>query len=77
MKTMIKTLREKIEVEDREAALALLPAVFKAIDKAVAKGTIKKNTGARYKSRLSRQAQTPAGQNRLKSGPFYPSTEKT
>lgn len=57
MKTLIKKLREKIEAEDREAALALLPSVFKAIDRAVAKGTIKKNTGSRYKSRLSRQAQ--------------------
>ncbi|MCR4395299.1 MAG: 30S ribosomal protein S20 [Candidatus Saccharicenans sp.] len=58
MKTMIKKLRETINNSDREAALALLPQVFKAIDKAVAKGAIKKNTGSRYKSRLSRQVQS-------------------
>ena len=33
----------------------LLPALFKAIDTSVKKGAIKKNTGSRYKSRLSRQ----------------------
>lgn len=58
MKTMIKKLREIINSGDREAALALLPRVFKVIDKTVAKGAIKKNTGYRYKSRLSRQIQS-------------------
>lgn len=58
MKTMIKKLRETINKGDREAALALLPQVFKVIDKTVAKGAIKKNTGSRYKSRLSRQIQS-------------------
>jgi ribosomal protein S20 len=33
----------------------MLPGVFQAIDKSVKKGAIKKNTGSRYKSRLSRQ----------------------
>jgi ribosomal protein S20 len=33
----------------------MLPAVFKSIDTSVKKGAIKKNTGSRYKSRLSRQ----------------------
>jgi ribosomal protein S20 len=38
-----------------EEAQKLLPSVFSAIDQAVKKGTIHKNTGSRYKSRLSRQ----------------------
>lgn len=60
MKTLIKKLEENIESGDREAAQALLPRVFKVIDKTVAKGAIKKNTGARYKSRLSKQVQKMA-----------------
>jgi len=62
MKTLIKKLRETIESGNREAALALLPRVFKAIDKTVAKGAIHKNTGSRYKSRLSKQVQTMSAQ---------------
>jgi ribosomal protein S20 len=38
-----------------ETARKLLPQVFSSIDQAVKKGTIHKNTGSRYKSRLSRQ----------------------
>ena len=38
----------------KEAA-ALLPKVYKAIDKAAKNGTIKKNTAARMKSRVSKQ----------------------
>lgn len=55
MKTYIKKLREAIAKGDKEAALQLLPKVFKVIDKTVAKGAIHKNTGSRYKSRLSKQ----------------------
>lgn len=57
MKTYIKKLREAIANGDREAAVQLLPKVFKIIDKTVAKGAIHKNTGSRYKSRLSKQVQ--------------------
>jgi ribosomal protein S20 len=35
----------------------MLPKLFKAVDQTVKKGTIHKNTGARYKSRLSRQVE--------------------
>ncbi len=58
MKTMIKKLREAINSGNREAARELLPKVFKVIDKTVAKGAIHKNTGSRYKSRLTKQVQT-------------------
>ncbi|MDI6845444.1 MAG: 30S ribosomal protein S20 [Candidatus Saccharicenans sp.] len=55
MKTWIKKLREAIASGNAEAARELLPQVFKIVDKTVARGAIKKNTGSRYKSRLSKQ----------------------
>jgi small subunit ribosomal protein S20 len=55
LRTQMRRMRETIAEKDREAAVKLLPAVFKAIDTSVKKGAIKKNTGSRYKSRLSRQ----------------------
>jgi len=51
----MRKIREAIEAKDREGSLKLLPGVFKAIDTGVKKGAIKKNTGSRYKSRISRQ----------------------
>lgn len=55
LRTEMRKVREAIGDEDKEGAVKMLPAVFKAIDQAVKKGAIKKNTGSRYKSRLSRQ----------------------
>lgn len=55
LRTQMRRIRESIADKDREGASKLLPGVFKAIDTAVKKGSIKKNTGSRYKSRLSRQ----------------------
>ncbi len=55
LRTQMRRIRETIADQDREAAAKMLPGVFKAIDTAVKKGSIKKNTGSRYKSRLSRQ----------------------
>jgi small subunit ribosomal protein S20 len=55
LRTRIKKIRAAIENKDQEAAHQLLPSVFSSIDRAVKKGTIHKNTGSRYKSRLSRQ----------------------
>lgn len=55
LRTQMRKIRETIGEEDREGAVKMLPALFKAIDTAVKKGSIKKNTGNRYKSRLSRQ----------------------
>ena len=56
LRTKIKKVREAIENKDLEGARKLLPLVFSAIDQAVKKGTIHRNTGSRYKSRLSHQA---------------------
>lgn len=55
LRTKMKKIREAIEAKDREGSAKMLPALFKAIDTSVKKGSIKKNTGSRYKSRLSRQ----------------------
>jgi small subunit ribosomal protein S20 len=52
MKNKIKTLKKKISGGEREEAIKLLPAAISIIDMTVRKGTIHKNTGSRYKSRL-------------------------
>jgi small subunit ribosomal protein S20 len=55
LRTQMRKIREAIADKDREGAVKMLPALFKVIDMTVKKGSIKKNTGSRYKSRLSRQ----------------------
>jgi small subunit ribosomal protein S20 len=55
LRTGMRKIREAIAEKDRETAAKLLPGVTKTIDTSVKKGAIKKNTGSRYKSRLSRQ----------------------
>jgi len=55
LRSRMKKLREAVQNKDQETARKLLPQVFSSIDQAVKKGTIHKNTGSRYKSRLSRQ----------------------
>jgi len=64
LRTKMRKVREAIEDQDRAAAEKMLPSLFQTIDRSVKKGAIKKNTGSRYKSRLSRQvarlSSTPA-----------------
>ena len=57
LRTQIKHLRTAIENKDIEAAQKLLPETFSIIDISVKKRTIHKNTGNRYKSRLSSQVE--------------------
>jgi small subunit ribosomal protein S20 len=57
LRTQIKKLRAAIENKDSETAQKLLPQTFSTIDMTVKKGTIHRNTGGRYKSRLSRQVE--------------------
>lgn len=57
LRTQIKKLRLAIENKDKEGAEKLLSVTFSFIDKSVKKGTIHKNKGNRYKSRLSRQVE--------------------
>jgi small subunit ribosomal protein S20 len=53
LRTLIKKARQLIEAKDLENASAQLRAVNKALDKAVSKGVIKRNTASRWISRLS------------------------
>lgn len=52
MHNTVKTIRQAVEKGDTKTATELLPTAYKAIDKAVKRGVIKENTGARKKSRL-------------------------
>lgn len=48
-----KALLKALAAKDVAAAEKLLPAAYKAIDKAMKRGVIKKNTAANKKSRLA------------------------
>jgi small subunit ribosomal protein S20 len=52
MKNKIKALKKKVSLGQKDEAVKLLPATISIIDMTVRKGTIHKNTGSRYKSRL-------------------------
>jgi small subunit ribosomal protein S20 len=49
----LRTIRGLLENKDVAGAQALLPRAFSLIDRAAKWGIIKKNTAARYKSRIS------------------------
>jgi len=51
-------MRRLIEQKDAKAAEAALPATFSLIDRSAKWGIIKKNTAARYKSRISARLKT-------------------
>lgn len=52
MKNKIKALRRKFAAGQKDEAAKLLPETIAIIDTTIRKGTIHKNTGSRYKSRL-------------------------
>ena len=54
MHEMVKDVRDAVTAKDKTKANELLPAAFKAIDKAAKRGVIKDNTAARKKSRLNK-----------------------
>lgn len=54
LKTQLKRLKTAIAGKKVDDAKAILPQTFSLIDKSVQKGVIKKNTAARYKSRLTK-----------------------
>jgi small subunit ribosomal protein S20 len=60
LRHQIRSLRRLIEQKDGKAAQAALPATFSLIDRSAKWGVIKKNTAARYKSRLQARLQTLA-----------------
>jgi len=49
----IRKMRRMLEAKDPKGATALVPSTFSLIDRAAKWGIIKKNTAARYKSRLT------------------------
>ncbi len=57
LRTEVKKVRTLIAEKDKEKAAQALPEAYAAIDRTVRKGTIHPNTGARAKSRLTRQVQ--------------------
>jgi small subunit ribosomal protein S20 len=52
LRHQIRAMRRAIASKDPNAAAALLPQTFSLIDRSAKSGLIKKNTAARYKSRL-------------------------
>lgn len=48
----IREIRRALVSKDPKAAVALLPKTFSVIDRSAKSGIIKKNTAARYKSKL-------------------------
>jgi small subunit ribosomal protein S20 len=53
LRHQIRSMRRLLESKDTSAATALVPKTFSLIDRAAKWGVIKKNTAARYKSRLT------------------------
>ena len=49
----IREIRRALTGKDPKAAAALLPKTFSVIDRSAKNGIIKKNTAARYKSKLN------------------------
>ncbi len=54
LKTLIKDARAAAAQSDRGKKEAILPSIYKALDKAAKSGLIKKNSAGRKKSRLTK-----------------------
>ena len=52
LRHQIRAMRRAITGKDAKVATELLPKTFSVIDRSVKSGLIKKNTAARYKSKL-------------------------
>ena len=53
LRHQVRSVRRLIEQKDAKGAAAVLPATFSLIDRSAKWGIIKKNTAARYKSRIT------------------------
>jgi len=53
LRHQIRAMRRLLESKDAKGAAALVPQTFSLIDRSARWGVIKKNTAARYKSRLT------------------------
>ena len=61
LRHQIRSMREALDKKDPKGAQAILPATFSLVDRAAKWGIIKKNSAARYKSRLSVRLKALAG----------------
>ena len=52
LRHQIRAMRRAIAAKDPKVAADMLPATFSLIDRSAKSGIIKKNTAARYKSKL-------------------------
>jgi small subunit ribosomal protein S20 len=52
LRHQIRTMRRLLKSNDAEGATKALPETFSVVDRSAKLGVIKKNTAARYKSRL-------------------------
>lgn len=52
VRRQIRAMRRLLEKKDVQGATAIVPQTFSLIDRAAKWGVIKKNTAARYKSRI-------------------------
>lgn len=53
LRTGLKSLRRLLDAKDLQGATAAVPSTFSIVDRAAKWGVIKKNTAARYKSRIA------------------------
>ena len=58
LRHQIRAIRRLLEQKDANGAQAALPATFSLVDRSAKWGIIKKNTAARYKSRLVKRLRT-------------------
>ena len=57
IKRVVKQIRQSIEARDKGAAVALLPQLAKAADKAAQRHTIHRNRAARIKARWTKKVE--------------------
>jgi small subunit ribosomal protein S20 len=53
LRHQIRTMRRLLDQKDAQGASKVVPTTFSLVDRAAKWGIIKKNTAARYKSRLT------------------------
>jgi small subunit ribosomal protein S20 len=58
LRHQLRAMRRLLESKDANGAAQLVPKTFSMVDKAAKQGVIKKNTAARYKSRLTLRLRT-------------------
>ena len=58
LRHQLRAMRRLLESKDANGASQLVPKTFSMVDKAAKQGIIKKNTAARYKSRLTLRLRT-------------------